>query len=563
MDYRKRIVLLLQKNSDDKVLNIVFITDESYVVPTAVAVESLIKNKSFDTIYNVKILVDEVNPRNIISLKELQTDKVHIEIIDVKNQAINTFGQSNIPTSIHVSKAAMLKFYLPTIFSEIDKILYLDGDVIVRKDLYPLYSTDLGTNYVAAVADMKAMVHYQPNQNEKLGINSQFYFNSGVMLLNLKQMREDEISSRLVDYRQKGINYFMDQDSFNVVLLNHVLYLSFHFNAQYSNLSFFDYDEIKSYYKLNEKTYDDFLSDVIVLHLSSKEKPWIFYDMEFTEEWDLYYHKTPFRNITLKRRAKDNRTIETLLSENLALNAELKSIKKSTSYRIGLALSFVPRVIVKMHKNYRKKNIRYNPNGLNTSHRDQKIIVSLTSFPERINKVPLVVESLLNQSLKPDQIILYLSKQQFPECQCPPVLKKAIKYGLNVQFVDDDLKPHKKYYYAFQQFPNDLIITVDDDVRYSPKLIERLYKSYKYRPKCVSAMRVHKITFNSDGQINPYNKWVKDYDGKIGRESYKLIATGVGGVLYPPNCFNDKVFNTSFIKEHCLMADDLWLKIWK
>ena len=104
------------------------------------------------------------------------------------------------------------------------------------------------------------------------------------------------------------------------------------------------------------------------------------------------------------------------------------------------------------------------------------VIVSLTSFPARIKKVWLVIETILRQSQKPDKIILWLSKEQFPSLEIlPPRLLGQQKRGLQIRLVDGDLKSHKKYYYTLHEFPNDIMITIDDDIFYRSTMIEDLY----------------------------------------------------------------------------------------
>lgn len=195
--------------------------------------------------------------------------------------------------------------------------------------------------------------------------------------------------------------------------------------------------------------------------------------------------------------------------------------------------------------------------GLNDSQqRRQKIIVSLTSYPARFGSIYLCLKSLLLQSAKPDKIILWLACDQG---QVTQEMKSLEQYGLTIVCGVEDLKPHKKYFYSMQEFPNDLIITVDDDVIYPQDLVASLLQTNAKNPGCVCARRVHKITFGADAKINPYSKWI-DKCKKERAPSFLLIPTGVGGVLYPPNSLDKRVFDKALIKSHCLMADDIWLK---
>lgn len=205
----------------------------------------------------------------------------------------------------------------------------------------------------------------------------------------------------------------------------------------------------------------------------------------------------------------------------------------------------------------KKRKLTY---GLNTEERrKKKIIVSLTSYPLRFSNIYLCLKSLLCQTVKPDKIIVWLGSDA-TEADLTDEMKSLEQYGVEYKFDrKNNLKPHKKYYYAMQEYPEDIIITVDDDAVYLEKTLESLMKSYLRYPTAVSARRVHKITYNEKGNINPYEKWLKEYR-KERKDSFELIAVGVGGVLYPPHSLNDSAFNIEDIKTLCLGADDIWLK---
>ena len=195
--------------------------------------------------------------------------------------------------------------------------------------------------------------------------------------------------------------------------------------------------------------------------------------------------------------------------------------------------------------------------GLNDSQqRQQKVIVSLTSYPARFGSIYLCLKSLLLQSAKPDKIILWLACDQG---QVTQEIKSLEQYGLTIVCGVEDLKPHKKYFYSMQEFPNDTIITVDDDVIYPQDLVASLLQTSAKNPGCVCARRVHKITFDADAKINPYSKWI-DKCKKERAPSFLLIPTGVGGVLYPPKCLDKRAFGKDLIISQGLMADDIWLK---
>lgn len=188
------------------------------------------------------------------------------------------------------------------------------------------------------------------------------------------------------------------------------------------------------------------------------------------------------------------------------------------------------------------------------------IIISLTSYPARISYVASVIESIKCQTVKPDKILLWLAESQFvnKEKDLPAELLAQIDEVAELRWCED-IRPHKKYYYAMQEYPDSILITIDDDIYYDNKLIESLLTSYLKYPYAVSATRAHLITFE-DGEIAPYKNWKREID-TVGVPSYALCATGVGGVLYPPHSLSKETFNLEAIKQTCLNADDLWLKV--
>ena len=194
---------------------------------------------------------------------------------------------------------------------------------------------------------------------------------------------------------------------------------------------------------------------------------------------------------------------------------------------------------------------------------DRKLIVSLTSYPARLPCVPRVLESLRAQTRPADAIVLYLSEDQFPgrEADLPEELTAAAESGsLLLRFVPGDLKPHKKYFYAFREFPDAYIVTVDDDALYAPGLLEDLWQTHLAYPDAVVAGRTHLITLDEAGAPRPYQEWIRRVVGFEQGPSLQLFAVGVGGVLYNPGRFPPELLDEEAIRATCLEADDLWLK---
>lgn len=189
-----------------------------------------------------------------------------------------------------------------------------------------------------------------------------------------------------------------------------------------------------------------------------------------------------------------------------------------------------------------------------------EINVSLTTIPERIKDLWIVIESIMRQSKKPNRVLLYLATDQFIDIEIPKELLMLREKGLEIIYCED-LKPHKKYYYTMKKYPNAVTITIDDDSIYMPNTIKKLVKSYHKFPKCISCLRAHEITFDESGRPQKYINWNRKIAGRKYDPSLKIMAVGKGGVLYPPQILPEETFCIEKIKKYALFGDDLWLKV--
>lgn len=230
----------------------------------------------------------------------------------------------------------------------------------------------------------------------------------------------------------------------------------------------------------------------------------------------------------------------------MKINAIIKKIRHKVEWKLG---------------NYRIANIaKQKPKyGVIDSPRNTpKIIVSLTTYDKRIGSVDIVIKSILRQSMKADKILLYLG-EDVADGLIPIKLKKLKEFGLQIITGCEDIKPHKKYYYAMQENPDDIIITIDDDVVYDKNLIRDLMEAHKKHPKAVICRRANVIKRDSNGRLLPYSQW-PSFNKNDDTEHYNLLPTGAGGILYPPHALDNEVFNIENIKQYCLYADDIWLR---
>lgn len=185
----------------------------------------------------------------------------------------------------------------------------------------------------------------------------------------------------------------------------------------------------------------------------------------------------------------------------------------------------------------------------------EEVIVSLTSYGRRLDDVCYAIESIMQQTYKPNRIVLWLDKKDF-ENSLPESLLMQQKRGLDIRVYEPDIRSYKKLIPSLKEFPNAAIITVDDDVMYDFDIVERLIKAYIADPKSVHACRLHEVAFYDDGTIKPYNKW------KRGIQSIepckKYFFTGVGAVIYPPNSLHEDTFKEEMFMDICKTADDVW-----
>jgi len=194
--------------------------------------------------------------------------------------------------------------------------------------------------------------------------------------------------------------------------------------------------------------------------------------------------------------------------------------------------------------------------GITSGKRNQKIIVSLTSYSKRIETLWICIETLLRQSMKPDEIILWLAREEFAdEADLPNKLLSLKKRGLTIRFCDN-LMSHKKYFYVMQEYPDVLVILVDDDMFYPYDTVKKLYNMHLKNPKdiCVITAQVMEQGFSSmpSSWRNP------KYNESVNHSDRIQIFTGSGS-LFPQNSLDKQVFNKEHMLKNCPYADDLWL----
>lgn len=272
-------------------VNIVLITDSRYVPPTATSISSAIKNKCPESVYNFYIITENIteqDERMLMRLKDLSPQKVDIKLIaqeepDLPYENMQRFLQY---------KVGMHKIYLPETLQDIDKVIYMDGDTIVLKDLHGLYNMDIADVYAAVAKDG---IYYRfPKEMQEMGLDKRgFYFNSGVMLYNLALQREDKITEKLVEYIKTHEDFFGDQDVLNMVFGNKLKLMSYRYNCISTFFEADDLNFLSRYFgePLPKDTFDIY-ENATVLHYAG-DKPWQenYKPLYLKELWFRYYNE--------------------------------------------------------------------------------------------------------------------------------------------------------------------------------------------------------------------------------------------------------------------------------
>jgi len=176
--------------------------------------------------------------------------------------------------------------------------------------------------------------------------------------------------------------------------------------------------------------------------------------------------------------------------------------------------------------------------------KQKKVIVSLTSFPAAITYATDAIKSILEGSTLPDKLVLYLTFSQFEDAKIPSELMALAKNNplFEIRNYNEDIRSYRKLIPALKDFPNDLIVTIDDDVRYHKNMLRDLLHLHEQIPDVIIANRAKKIKLNAAYRKWKKYRWYHFLFNKL-HYSFKNIQTGVGGVLYPPNSLNKEMYN--------------------
>lgn len=180
----------------------------------------------------------------------------------------------------YLTMTTYYRLKIASVLEKVDKVLYLDGDMIVKESLAPLWETDIADNWAAGVWDVIA-----EENMKRLGIPENYgYFNAGMMLINLKKWREDEVEAKLYDYLAKYPErlVYQDQDLLNAVIYEKTKFVDLRWNSQFIE---------NTYLQKRDETYFNSLMKPGIIHYIGRDKPWKFDSQVFRREAYIKYFK--------------------------------------------------------------------------------------------------------------------------------------------------------------------------------------------------------------------------------------------------------------------------------
>lgn len=261
---------------------IFFSTDDNYVPFLDIAIRSLMENASKDYNYEIVVLNTGLIKKNTDKIKLLENDNFKIDFADI-SYAVEDI-KNKLPNLYHFGLAAYYRLFIQNLFPQYDKILYLDCDIVVLGDISKLYFTDIGDNNIAGVVDQIILrtKEFYDYTKYAVGVDCSNYINSGIMIMNLKNFREQKIEEKFIYLINKYNVDVIDPDQgyINFLCQGKIKYLPVSYNRP--ALDFVECD------------------DPQIVHFNLYKKPWQYDDVYLGEHFWHYANKSPFYNEIVK-----------------------------------------------------------------------------------------------------------------------------------------------------------------------------------------------------------------------------------------------------------------------
>lgn len=215
-----------------KEINLFFAVDDNYCPFLSATLHSILANASKNNKYNFYVLITTLSQKNKDILFSQLEGNSTLQFVEMQEK-LEALSQKLV-TRDYYTKSTYYRLFIPEMFPNLDKALYLDCDLVLNEDVANLYTTNLGKNLVGAAPDSAVQnnpifIDYVENG---LGIKAEKYFNAGVLLMNLKEMRKWKFEDKFIDLLGKyTFTVAQDQDYLNVLTKGRVKYLDFKWNV--------------------------------------------------------------------------------------------------------------------------------------------------------------------------------------------------------------------------------------------------------------------------------------------------------------------------------------------
>lgn len=271
---------------------IVFAIDNNVVIPCGVTITSLLLNAGLETFYDIYILCNQSKldegGRKKLNDAFMNHSQCSITFIDVSSGV--AFKETDWQTTGHLTTAAFYRLVIPLLFPQFDRVIYADVDMIFQRDLTELFVNSLQQQeLIAAVLDLAIddKCYFQSDLPSMVGKSVKDYFNSGFMVMNLKQMRDEKIVEEF--NRHAKVKYDQnDQDVLNVVCNGRVQFLPVIYNFQMNHFASYMWGRTSADICFGE------LFKSATLHYTGKFKPWNSLECVSNDTWWHYYKMSPF-----------------------------------------------------------------------------------------------------------------------------------------------------------------------------------------------------------------------------------------------------------------------------
>lgn len=263
-------------NENNNVIPIFMAVDNNYIPFLGVALKSIIDNVSQQNRYEIKVLYTSVTEENKKKIEEYQTENVGIEFVNLsyKLQEI----QEKLYTRNYFSNTTYFRLFIPELYPDYDKAVYIDSDTITLVDIAKLYNTEMGDNLIAGIPDgaVQAIPIFQDYVEKVVGVsNYNNYFNAGIIVMNLKALREYKFQEKFLYMLEKiKFEVAQDQDYLNRLCKGRVKLLGFEWNRMPA---------------MGEQE-----GELNIIHYNLGCKPWYFDNVLYQEHFWKYAEKTEF-----------------------------------------------------------------------------------------------------------------------------------------------------------------------------------------------------------------------------------------------------------------------------